>query len=84
MNSIKLSDGTIIENAECLYDDVHLYIYISGMSLVEGVTVLSDPEKNRQITAMKGETILRVYEGYTELYAASMEFGNCNLILKKG
>lgn len=84
MEILILNDGTevnghILDNG----DDLTIFVYLDGMSIVEGVMIFSDSEKTARITAMNhgAET---VYEGYTELWAANHEFGNCNLVMRKG
>lgn len=83
MEVLILNDGTeitghILDNG----DGIMIFVYLDGKTVVEGVTLFSDPEKTKKITANRyGE--VRVYEGYTELWSASHEYGNCNLVMKK-
>jgi len=46
------------------------------------VTLFSDPEKTKKIVAMNHGS-KHTYKGYTEIYSASHEFGNCNLVMRK-
>lgn len=84
METLTLNDGTevnghIIENG----DELTIFVYLDGKTIIEGVTLFSDPEKTKRITALNhGEE--QIYEGYTELWSASHEYGNCNLVMKKG
>ena len=83
METLILNDGTeltghILESS----DGMSIFVYIDKMSVVNGVMLFSDPEKTEVITAMNhGEE--HVYRGYTQVYAASHEYGNCNLVMRK-
>ena len=84
METLTLNEGTNV-NGHILEggDGQTIFIYLDGMSVVEGVMLFSDAEKTgRIIEHNHGEE--RIYEGYTELWSASHEFGNCNLVMKKG
>lgn len=84
MEVLTLNDGTTV-NGHILDggDGQTIFVYLDGMSVVEGVILFSDAEKTRKITAMNhGEE--HIYEGFTELWSASHEFGNCNLVMRKG
>ena len=81
METLTLNDGTVV-NGHCLWDDRNLYVYLDGMTVVEGVMLFSDTEKISRITAMN-HGVETVYEGYTEIYAASHEYGNCNLVMRR-
>lgn len=81
METLTLNDGTTV-NGHCFEDDRNLFVYLDDMTVVQGVALFSDPEKTTKITAENhGNT--HVYEGYTEIWAASHEFGNCNLVMRK-
>lgn len=81
METLTLNDGTVV-NGHCLLDDRDLFVYLDGMTVVEGVTLFADPERASVITETN-RGFETVYEGYTEIYAANHEFGNCNLIMRK-
>ncbi len=81
METLTLNDGTEV-NGHCLEDDRNLFVYLDGMTVIQGVTLFSDPEKTRRITA-KNHGNEHVYEGYTDIYSASHEYGNCNLVMRK-
>ena len=83
METLTLNDGTVV-NGHILDsgDGIMIFVYLDGKTVVEGVTLFSDPEKTKKITAKRhGE--VHVYEGYTELWSVSHEYGNCNLVMKK-
>ncbi len=81
METLTLNDGTVV-NGHCFEDDRNLFVYLDKMTVVQGVTLFGDPEKSSHIVAMNhGKE--HVYDGYTEIYSASHEFGNCNLVLRK-
>lgn len=83
MQTITLVDGTtinghILENG----DGQTIFVYLDGMSVIEGVVLFSDRGRTEEIrTNSYGQENL--YRGYTELWSASREFGNCNLVMKK-
>lgn len=83
METLTMNDGTVI-NGHILDngDGLTIFVYLDGMSIVEGVMIFSDSEKTARITEMNHGTET-VYEGYMELWAASHEFGNCNLVMRK-
>lgn len=81
METLKLNDGTEL-TGHCIEDDRNLFVYLDGMTIVHGVTLFSDPEKTRIIVELN-HGHQHIYEGYTELFAASHEFGNCNLVMRK-
>lgn len=84
MEVLILNDGTnanghILDSG----DGQTIFVYLDNMSVVAGVMLFSDAKKTEKITAMNhGEE--HIYEGYTELWSASHEFGNCNLVMKRG
>ena len=80
---LTFADGSTVEG-HVLPDGmgIRIYVYLDGMSLADGYTLMNDPEKTGTITALNhGETT--VYEGYTEIIAISTEFGNCNVVMRK-
>jgi len=81
METLILNDGTEV-TGHCMEDDINLFVYLDGMTVPQGVALFSDPQKTVRITALNhGETHL--YENYTDVYSASHEFGNCNLIMRR-
>lgn len=84
MEILILNDGTQV-NGHILPngDDRIIFVYLDGMSLVDGFTLFTDPEKAKRITAnFYGQET--VYEGFTELTSISSEYGNCNITMKRG
>ena len=82
MEVLILNDGTEV-NGHILDsgDGRSIFVYLDGKTVVEGVTLFSDRNKTSRITATNhGEE--HVYTGFTELYSASHEFGNCNLVMR--
>lgn len=83
MEILILNDGTEV-NGHIMEDGdgMKIFVYLDGKSVIEGV-MLFTPERASRITARNhGEE--HVYEGYTDLWSASHEYGNCNLVMKKG
>lgn len=78
---LTLRDGTVLDG-HCMEDDRNLFVYLDGKTVVEGVTLFSDPGKTGLITEYNHGTE-HVYEGYTEIYSVSHEFGNCNLVMRR-
>lgn len=82
METLTLNDGTVV-NGHCLCDANNLFVYLDGMSVAEGVALFSDPEKTIKIVEQNhGNT--HEYEGYTEVFSADHEYGNCNLVMTRG
>ena len=83
METLTLNDGTVV-NGHILDngDGQLIFVYLDRMSLLNGVKLFSDKEKTSSITANNHghET---VYNGYTVLWSANAEFGNCNLVMRK-
>ena len=84
METITLNDetvlnGHILENG----DDRMIFVYLNGMKLTDGFTLFSDENKTAHMVAMN-RGVQKTYDGYTEIVAASSEFGNCNLTMRKG
>lgn len=78
---LTLNDGTVI-NGHCIPVDGSLFVYLYGKSLTEGFALFSDKEKISRITEDSyGHEY--VYEGYTEIFSVSAEYGNCNLVMRK-
>lgn len=81
METVTLNDGTVV-NGHCIETDTALFVYLDGMSMVDGVNLFSDPEKTG-ILAEMNHGVQNIYTNYTVLYAASTEYGNCNLVMKR-
>lgn len=81
MEVITLYDGTVVKG-HCIETDTELFVYLDGLTVAEGVALFSSPEKTERITEMNHGNE-HVYIGYTDIYAASHEYGNCNLVMRK-
>ena len=83
METITLNNGTVV-NGHILEngDGRTIFVYLDNMRVVEGVTLFGVQENVTVLIAMNHGTEKR-YEGFTEVYAASHEFGNCNLVMRK-
>ena len=81
METLTLNDGTQL-TGHCIEDDKNLFVYLDGMTVAQGVALFSDKQKTSKIIAMN-HGVKHVYKGYTEIYSASHEFRNCNLVMRK-
>ena len=84
VQTITLNDGTVWEgHIMDGGDGIMIFVYMTGMDLLTGVSLFSNPERTGRIlfTSYGHEYI---YEGYTVIWSVSAEFGNCNLTMKKG
>lgn len=82
MQTLTLNDGSVIENVRCLEVDNKLFLYCSGMDMRTGFDTFIDPGKTeRMVWNSSGEEF--IYTGYTTLFSINMEYGNCNVVLKK-
>ena len=84
MELLILNDGTeVTGHIMADGDGQAIFVYLDGKTIYEGVLLFSDPEKTQRITAIfHGNE--QVYEGYTELWSVNHEFGNCNIVMRKG
>ena len=84
METLTMNDGTVL-NGHILEDGYGqvIFVYLDGMSLMDGFMILSNPAKTARIVANNHE-VETVYEGYTQLDAINNQFGNCNATLRKG
>jgi len=82
METLTLNDGTVV-NGHCMEDDRNLFVYLDGMSVLQGVMLFGDPDKSSHIVEMN-HGVEHIYDGYTELFSADHEYGNCNLVMRKG
>lgn len=71
-------EGHILDSA----DGQSIFVYLDGMALLTGVMMFSDTNKTETIRAMNHGNE-HVYNGYTVLWSASNEYGNCNLVMRK-
>lgn len=82
MEILILNDGTkvtghILEDA----DGMMIFVYLDGKTVVEGVLLMTPERASRILAKNHGEE--HVYEGYTEIWSVSHEYGNCNLVMRK-
>ena len=80
METLTLSDGTTV-NGHCFADDRNLYVYLDGMTVIDGVLLCTPERMSRVVANNRGNE--HVYEGFTEIWSANHEFGNCNLIQRR-
>lgn len=78
METLKLNDGTVIQNAETIQAVVGLWIHIrSGLTIQSAFSLFTDPEKTSRITTDKAEPYKPddpiVYDGYTNLFSIRQE-----------
>lgn len=83
METIILTDGTLL-NGHILEDGTGelIFIYLDELTIPEGVALFSDKSKvNRIVFSSHGEET--IYTGYTDLWAISKEYGNCNIVMRR-
>lgn len=78
---ITLNDGTEVAG-HCIEDleTGTLFMYLDGKSVAEGIALI---DGNIERIEEENHGAHHTYEGYTEIYAVSHEYGNCNIVLKK-
>lgn len=81
MELITLNDGTEVVG-HCILTDDSLFVYLDGKSILEGVMLFGEPSRTIRIVEMN-HGVEHVYEGYTDIYSVSHEYGNCNLQIRK-
>lgn len=83
METLTLNDGTVVDGHILESSDgQEIYVYLDGMTVAAGVSLFADPGKSARVVAMN-HGVEHVYEGYTELWNASHEYGNCNLVMRR-
>lgn len=84
METILLANGTLIEDAHCMETNGRLFVYISNQTdLRRFFDLFMEPRNTRIIEADRyGDKT--TYEGYTYLYSLSREYGNINIVMKRG
>ena len=80
MEQLTLNDGTSVPG-HCIEDGDTLFMYLDGKTVVEGINLISG--KTARIEE-ENHGNHHTYLGYTEITAVSNEYGNCNIVLKKG
>lgn len=82
MNILTLVNGRKLEGSVMRFvDDSLIFVYLKGLTVAEGVAIFADARNVQIITETIDKENVNVYEGYTEIRAASHEFGNCNLTM---
>ena len=83
METITLNDGTIL-NGHILEDGFgqRIFVYIDGMSLMQGFMLMSNASKTSVMVANNRGTE-HTYTGFTEIISIDSEYGNCNLVMRK-
>jgi hypothetical protein len=84
MEILILNDGTEL-NGHILDDGEGraIFVYLDNMSVYDGVMLFADKEKTSKIKALNHGTE-HEYTGFTQLWSVSQEFGNCNIVMRKG
>lgn len=82
METLTLNDGTVINGHILEGGEGSIFVYLDGMTILQGVTIFSDEENVSHIVA-NNHSVETVYDGYTEIKNASHEFGNCNLVMRR-
>ena len=81
METITLNDGTVVDG-HCIETDEALFVYLDGMNMIEGIMLFNDPGRTIMMTELN-HGVEHVYSGYTKISAASSEYGNCNLVMRR-
>lgn len=80
MEQLTLNDGTVV-NGHCIEDGNTLFMYLDDMTVVDGIALI---DGNTEKIEEENHGNHHTYIGFTEIYAVSHEYGNCNVVLKKG
>lgn len=68
MYELEMNDGTVVNTTVSgVGQQGDLWLHVVGLSLVECVSVFSDPAKTSVMHVNYDETISDTFEGYTEL-----------------
>ena len=82
METITLNDGTVV-NGHAFETDTALLVYVYDTPMLDGLLLFSDPEKTRRMVELN-HGVEHIYSGYTQITAASAEYGNCNIVMRRG
>lgn len=83
--TLTLVDGTVLNGYTLPNGDGSvLFVYLTGLSIMEGFTIFSDAGNIQTITETIDAQNVKVHKGYTKLIAINGEFGNCNITLRRG
>ena len=84
MQTIRMSDNTVVPGHILPgRDGRYIFVYLDGMSLADGFSLMSNTSKTGVMTTVYGEEDQNTYIGYTEITAMNTDFGNCNLTMRK-
>ena len=84
METVQLSNGTVIDNAHCLEVNNRLFVYISSSDDIKRWFDLFVEPENTQTIESDYYGDKNTYSGYTDLFSISKENGNINIVLAKG
>lgn len=65
-DSLRLADGTVLENSSCGFANRTIWCWISGKPMADCFSLFSDPEKTETIS-MKYQTTGYRYRGFTDM-----------------
>ncbi len=84
MQKLILNDGTELENSYAAETIDYLFLYIgNGMSMMQVMLMMVDPNKIRRIVYSAGENMTE-YNDYTNVYGITIEHGGMiNVSLRK-
>lgn len=84
MESLKLSDGTVLENSSALVSNTDLFVYLQGIAFRAAFQQLIESRKTRKITYTRNSGEKVIFEGYTRLVALRDEDdGMVTAVLRK-
>lgn len=84
METITLNDESVV-NGHILEsgDGRTIFVYLDKMNIAEGFRIFSDANRTVRMVA-DNHGVRKIYDGYTEIVAVNIEFGNCNITIRKG
>lgn len=78
----KLTINGSVYDGHCLESDDRLFVYLDGLTIMDGFRIFSDPDNYATIHEVS-YGVERDYTGYNTLIAVNGEYGNCNVTLKR-
>lgn len=79
---IVLKDETVFEDSSAGYADGRLWVWLTGISLMDALPIMTDAEKTAVIVFDYGE-MTDIYEGFTEVCVIQQDGDGCAVCLKK-
>lgn len=79
---LKFANGITWEGTECGCADGVLWLFLYGVTLMQALPVITNPEATREITFEYGE-MSDTYTGYTHLTAITEDGTGCQAALTK-